>query len=61
MNKYNDKGEFHGYWEHIWYYEGYGKVTYKVTYKGILDCGEKFGYWQRIKDDSEIIDKEFYL
>jgi hypothetical protein len=57
MNKYNDKGEFHGYWEHIWYYEGYGKVTYK----GILDCGEKFGYWQRIKDDSEIIDKEFYL
>lgn len=57
MNQYNDKGEFHGYWEHLWYFEGYGKVVYK----GIIDCGEKIGYWERTKDDLEITEKEFYL
>ena len=57
MNQYNDKGEFHGYWEHLWYFEGYGKVVYK----GYLDCGEKIGYWERTKDDLEITEKEFYL
>ncbi len=54
MNRYNDKGEPHGYWELYWYNE-------HLMYKGNFNNGEYIGHWEWCLIDSELIHKEFYL
>lgn len=54
MNRYNEHGDKHGYWEE--YYD-IGKLSYKGNYKnGIRD-----GYWESYHSTEVIESKNFYL
>jgi len=43
MNKYNDKGERHGYWEE---YNPYGQLNWRGTYLNGLQHGLFVSYWR---------------
>ena len=51
MNKLNNKGNYHGYWEayfyndNIFYYDD-GDIYGDIIYKGNYINGEKKGYWE---------------
>jgi hypothetical protein len=74
MNKRNDKGERHGYWELFYVNKNYcngikhGKYEYyydkgktRLNQMGQYNMGRRVGYWERIKANLKIIEKEFYL
>ncbi len=54
MNKFNEKGERHGYWE-----ETYFKDV--IWYKGNYINGEPVGCWEVFSAFGEITDKAFFL
>jgi antitoxin component YwqK of YwqJK toxin-antitoxin module len=54
MNQFNDKRQYHGYWEQ-YYPDG------KLSYKGNFINDEYIGYWEWYEKNGSLINKEFHL
>jgi antitoxin component YwqK of YwqJK toxin-antitoxin module len=54
MNKYNDKGQRHGYWE---YYYDNGSLAYQVKFLN----GQLSGYLEWLYPDGSLRAKVFHL
>jgi len=54
MNKYNNKGLKHGYWE---YYHDNGKLYHKENYVN----GKRHGFYERYNSNGKLNLKQYYL
>jgi len=55
MNQFNDKGQKHGYWEHIWL------MNSSIFAKGYYINGNEVGYWEFYSTSGKLTIKEFFL
>lgn len=74
MNKLNDKGQRHGYWETNYYKTNYyngerhgkyecfnDRLKRQLNYGGYYDMGKTIGLWVQYNYSDELTFKVFYL
>jgi antitoxin component YwqK of YwqJK toxin-antitoxin module len=54
MNQFNDKRQYHGYWEYYWY-------NRNIIRKGDFNMSKQIGYLKRYSENGELTNKQFFL